>query len=228
MAKKIMIENAQYQRIFKGGKEPLLEMARDNLTFREFKADMRRMGFVYREAAGSSRVFYIPQYGDISNIVIHAHNENVPIDGNALRQVKNVLESIGWFKDPSNFNIFPFEKWQLSSTDVSVDTTQQEIERANEEYKGAEVRPVFAEKNTICVLKVGDKYNLCRSINDRRPILTDWYDEYAYDRKTQSRLCLKRNNWDTMETEAYPITQDGLDMENVIIENKRYEKSRIK
>ena len=185
------------------------------------------MGFTYREAAGSSRVYYIPQYGDISNITVHAHNENATIDGNALRQVKSVLENIGWFKDPRNFNIFPFEKWQLPSTDVSVDTTQQEIGRANEEYKDAEVEQVFPYKNSICVLKINNKYNLCRSINDRRPLLTDWYDEYAYDRKTQSRLCLKRNNWDTMETEAYPITQNGLDIENVIIESKRYGKERF-
>ena len=205
-----------------------MEMANNNLTFREFKADMRKMGFVYREAAGSSKVFYIPQYGDNTTVTVHAHNENAPIDGNALRQVKNVLENIGWFKDPRNFNLFPFEKWQLPSIDVSVDTTQQEIESANEKYKDSNVRPVFAEKNSICVLKVNNKYNLCHSINDRRPLLTDWYDEYAYDRRTQSILCLKRNNWDSMETEAYPITQNGLDVENVIIESKIYGKGRIK
>ncbi len=31
-----------------------------------------------------------------------------------------------------------------------------------------------------------------------------------------------------METEAYPITQNGLDVEDVIIESKIYGKGRIK
>jgi hypothetical protein len=186
------------------------------------------MGFVYREAEGSSRVYYIPQYNG-SEVTVHAHNDNAIIPASALRQVKNTLKDIKWFDDPSNFAKFPFAKWQLSSSDVSVDMTQQEIKKANEQYKDAEVEQVFPMKNSVCVLKVSDdKVNLCRSSNDRRPLLPNWFEKFAYDRKTNRIPCLKRNNWKTYETECYPIKQDGtLDTENIIIENKGYGKQRL-
>lgn len=96
-------------------------------------------------------------------------------------------------------------------------------------YKDAEVEQVFQMKNSVCVMKAYDKYNLCRNSNDRRPLLKDWYDEYGYDRKTNSIPCLKQLNWERYETECYPIKKNGtLDTENIIIENKRYGKHRIK
>ena len=211
-------------------RQVLSEMANNNLTSREFTADMKNMGFLYREAEGSSRVYYIPQYGDKTAITVHAHNDNAPIDGNVLRQVKVVLNNIGWFNDPNNYRKFPFAKWQLSNLDVSVDTTQQEIEKANELYKDAEVEQVFPMKNSVCVLKVSDdKVNLCRSSNDRRPLLPNWFNRFDYDNRTHKIPCLKYDNEETIETECFPIKQDGtLDTENMIIESKRYGKHRIK
>ena len=211
-------------------RQVLSEMANNNLTSREFTADMKNMGFLYREAEGSSRVYYIPQYGDKTAITVHAHNDNAPIVGNVLRQVKVVLNNIGWFNDPNNYRKFPFAKWQLSNLDVSVDTTQQEIEKANELYKDAEVEQVFPMKNSVCVLKVSDdKVNLCRSSNDRRPLLPNWFNRFDYDNRTHKIPCLKYDNEETIETECFPIKQDGtLDTENMIIESKRYGKHRIK
>jgi len=233
MAKKtIHLTESELKEVISGAvRRVLSEMAKDNLTLREFNRYMNKMGFIYREASGSSRVYFNPQYGDKSAITIHGHNDGDEIDGNALKQVKSVLEDIGWFDDPSNFAKFPFDDWKISRKTVklNVDTTQQEIKKANELYKNAEVEQVFPMRDSICVLKVSDdKVNLCRSSNDKRPLLPNWFEKFAYDRKTNRIPCLKRNNWETYETECYPIKQDGtLDTENIIIENKGYGKQRL-
>lgn len=210
----------------------LSEMAKDNLTLREFNRYMNNMGFIYREASGSSRVYYNPQYGGKSAITIHGHNDGDEIDGNALKQVKSVLEKIGWFNDPSNFAKFPFDDWKISrkSVELNIDTTQQEIEEANEQYKDAEVSTVFPMRDSVCILKVSDdKVNLCRSSDDRRPLLPKWFNRFDYDNRTHKIPCLKYDNEETIETECFPIKQDGtLDTEHIIIESKQYGKNRIK
>lgn len=202
----------------------VLAEAFNNLTLREFTSDMHRLGFTYRKGAGSSRIYYIPEFGDCSAVTIHAHGDNALLDGNSLRMVRNVLFKIGWFDDPENFKSFPFEKWKISKDSVRVSSTQQEIKAANEQYKDADVIPVFPMKNSICALVVDDQtVNLCRGPEDRRPLLSDWFNKYGYDRKTNSIPCLKRDNWDEVKTEVFPINQDGtLDMKNVMFENKKY------
>ena len=58
--------------------------------------------------------------------------------------------------------------------------------------------------------------------------MSDWFEKYEGD-KTHGIPCIKRDNMETFETECYPIKQDGtLDIENIIIESKRYGKNRIK
>lgn len=201
------------------------EMANDNLSFREFASDMKEMGFEYREGEGSCKVFYNPEYGDKSNITVHVHNNNANISGNVIRQAVSVLEQIGWFNHAENRNLFPYDKWGVSPSSVKYDNSaeiiQSEIAQANDMYRNAEVFPVFPQENSVCVLKLNDKeYNLCRSIDDRRPLYSDWFSDYNYDRKTQTIPCLKRENWETCETEAYPILPNGtLDETNMIIEN---------
>ena len=66
--------------------------------------------------------------------------------------------------------------------------------------------------------------------NPRTNCYSARYDKFQYliGSTSISLPCLKRNNWDSMETEAYPITQNGLDVEDVIIESKIYGKGRIK
>lgn len=202
----------------------LSEMANDNLTFREFASDMKDMGFTPREGEGSCKVFSIQQYGDDSNVTVHAHNNNSNVSGDVLREVKSVLEKIGWFNDKSNWKKFPFKKWGILLSSVNYDKTAEllrtEIDAANEKYKDAEVERVFPTKNSVCTLKTEKGVNLCRGENDKRPLLDQWFDFFDYDRKTGIIPCLKRDNFDTLETEAYPILQNGtLDVENMIIEN---------
>lgn len=207
-------------------RQQLSEMANNNLSYREFYSDMKKMGFVAREGEGSAKIFTIPQYGDCSSVTIHSHNDNARVTADALRMVVNVLERIGWFDIPQNRRKFPSDKWQIGIPNVNVDTAQQEIQRANELYKDASVSPVFQMKDSICVMTTSNGVNLCRGINDRRPLLQTWFDKFGYDNKTNSVPCLKKDNFEEFETRAFPIKADGtLDAQNVIIENKLYGKS---
>lgn len=205
----------------------------NNLTFGEYKKDMEKIGFQMEKLArGSAWMFKLiePYNGSRCLNQVDAHDDRSRIDGNILKRTKNLLNEIGWFKDPDNFEKFPFDKWGISRDGVTTDTTQKEIDYANELYKDTEILPVFPIKDSICVINANGKFNLCNSTNDRRPLLDKWYDSYGYDRKTHKIPCLKYDNMDTFETECYPIRNDGtIDTENVIIENKKYyyEKNRI-
>lgn len=223
--KKIIINENQFKSLVSGNIIPLMEV-NNNLTFREFNADMSKMGFKYRKGDGSTKVFGLPKG---LTLTVHVHDDGSHLPADTLRQVKDVLEDVGWFNDTENFKLFPFQKWQIEPKDIKRDTTQQEIENANELYKDAEVTRVFyTTNNPLCVLKTTEGVNLCRNVNDRRPLLTTWFNRFGYDNRTNKIPCLKRENWETIETEAYPINQDGtLNTEEVIIENKKYGKIRI-
>lgn len=204
-------------------RQKLSEMANNNLSYREFYSDIKKMGFVAREGKGSAKIFTIPQYGDCSSITIHSHNDNARVTADALRMVVNVLERIGWFDIPQNRRKFPSDKWQIGIPNVNVDTAQQEIQRANELYQNASVTPVFQMKNSICVLTTSNGVNLCRSINDRRPLLPKWFDICEPLHSNQNVIALKKDNYDTVQTEAYPINADGT-LGDIIIESKKYGK----
>ena len=205
-----------------------LNETKNNLDYSTLIKDMKVLGFEKRKnGEGSSEMWWIPSYGEKSIVTLHTHNANAKIPADFLKEVKDKLIEIGWFKSVENFNKFPFEKWDMLPYKRRlmgcVDTTEQNIADANEKYKDASVNPVFPEKNSVCVLTTKDGCNLCRSKEDMRPLLPDWYGRFQYD-KTGKIPCLKIDNWVTCQTEAYPIKKDGT-LGELIIENKKYGKS---
>ena len=204
----------------------VLNEAKGNLPYNKFVEVMNQLGFdKIREAKGSSKVFTMSKYGDKSAVTIHIHNNGAEVHPDGLKEVAKVLKKIGWFKNPKNYNMFPFEDWKISRKDIEVDTTEQDIADANEKYKDASVYNVFHEKNSVYALVTKDGCNLCRSEEDRRPLLPDWYDEFGRDRDTGEIPCLKRENWTDYKTEVFPILRSGkLDVDNMIVESLRYGK----
>lgn len=208
-------------------REPLME-ANNNLTFRELKSDMKKLGFRIENAGrGSATKFILDYNGKSPMVLVDAHNDNAQVKADTLREVWGLLRRIGWFKDERNLRIFPFDRWGFKKKDaISTNDTATEIENANIKYKDAKVEPVFQDKGSVCAIVTSQGANLCRSIQDRRPLLQTWFDRYEYDKK-RGIPCLKRDNYETMETECFPIKKDGtLDTQNVIIENKKYGKNR--
>lgn len=228
--KKIIINESQLKSLVNRCRMQLME-ANNNLTFREFKADMKKLGFSIENAGrGSATKFILDYNGKSPMILVDAHNDNAQVKADTLREVLGLLRRIGWFKEERNLRIFPFDRWGFKNKDaISTNDTATEIENANELYKNAEVTRVFyTTNNPLCVLKTTEGVNLCRNVNDRRPLLTTWFEWFGYDNRTNKIPCLKRENWETIETEAYPINQDGtLNTAEVIIENKKYGKIRI-
>lgn len=142
------------------------------------------------------------------------------VDDGTFDNIKRELNYTNWLDDPDNRDKFPYEKFGFKRPPKIVDTTQQDIEAANEKYADAEVGRVFYHMNNpLCFLKVGNKYNLCRSENDRRPIhQNEWYDNIDYNHKTP---CLVKYNYENWNEYFYPINSDGsLDRDNVIIESR--------
>ena len=89
---------------------------------------------------------------------------------------------------------------------------EADIQEANEKYKDAHLWSLFPLKSTLCLLKDSNgKYNLCRSEDDRRPILEEWYD-YSHNSTSGQNLCLKKvvcEDLANYEAECYPINPDG-------------------
>lgn len=223
MARKIILTEAQLKNIIS---KSLLNEANNNLPYKEFIDDMKKMGFTRDpHHEGSREMFIIPKYGDKSLITVHEIN---PIKASVLMNVFNQLNNNKWFGDKNLLDNFPFEKWGVSKNKLEFDFTNDNINNSNIEYKDANVIPVFQEKDSICVLEYNNKVNLCRSNEDRRPLLDKWFDKFDYDNKTGIIPCLKIDNFETCETEAYPINHDGtLDIENLIIESKNNGKQSI-
>lgn len=198
-----------------------------NLSYREFLSDMEKMGFFVRDKKYFSQMFYHP----LDSIDVEVHVSD-PVRPETLREVETTLILQGWFDHPENLNKFPFDKWRLPMPNDNVDSTRQDIREANEKYWGMLVIPVFQMKNSICVMgnpNGGLKaYNLCRGVNDRRPILPDWYDYFEFDKGTGQIPCLKRYNRKEYLMEAYPIKTDGTLDTRAIIESKTMRNEAMK
>ena len=195
--------------------------AYNNLTKREFDSDMAKMGFVVRNGAGSRFIYIQPQYH--TQITVHWHGGN--IKASTLTNVRNELKNAGWFNDPKNLKLFPFQKWGFNPNQVVASDLPQSPSLVNSPYENAETMKIFYD-SPICVLKFNNQYNLCKDEQDKTPLLQNWYDEYGYDDKTNSIPCLKKINQD-FQIEAYPINQDGT-LKEPIIENKLNNMQKIR
>ena len=200
-----------------------------NVAWSDFLSQMEALGFTYDDDKKSPHVVFKYVGGDVDGFsvtVARPHN-NGAVSGDAFDNVKNKFIQVGWFTNPDNYDKFPWVAWYNGVRDnrVKPDYTQRNIKDANEKYKDASVNPVFQEKNSVCVLKTEDGCNLCRSKEDRRPLLPDWYEKFGYD-ITGKIPCLKRDNDIEIQTEAFPILPNGeLDTDNMIIESVKYGKS---
>lgn len=217
--KKIRITESQFKTITK----KMLFEATNALSYSSFKSDMKGMGFVSKPAK-KGEIFYIPSYGDKSMITVHpVHSEGKHgVKADTLRNIKNMLEDIGWFNVPGNKEKFPFSRWEFNDN-INVDTTQQDIEAANEKYAGAKVSHIFQDIDAVCLLQDAHGLcNLCRNESDRRPLLDKWYNFLYVDGKP----CLAYDNEELIQTEVYPIKLDGtLDTDNAVItESKTFKK----
>lgn len=224
------ITESQLKKMITGKVKEVLSEAKANLPYNAFKRDMKKLGFVWDESPDGSLVkFTIPEYGDCSLVSIHEPHNRDGIDPASLREVRDVLYKIGWFNDSKNISKFPFAKWGLPIIRMTVNTTQQEIQAANQKYANAEVWSAYPNvKDSICVLKIGEKYNLCNSSIDRRPKYTDtWFDEYVYGDGGQPpclNIIMEENGG--MKIFSYPINRDGSLGEPQIIENRTYNKKK--
>ena len=177
---------------------------------------MKKLGFIKDyERAGSRVIYKLKDCG----LKITTHYPGKTAKADMLRNVFDNLIKIKWFDNPNNFNIFPFDRWGFNPNSINIDTTKQDILKANEIYQNAEVYRVFYNTpNKLCVLHTNEGYNLCRDINDKRPLLDKWYNGFEQGNVPK----LKLDNYETMETEVYPINQDGtLDTKNITLENKK-------
>lgn len=195
----------------------------NNLSMHEFDKDMERLGFTKEGDRAGSRVIYHLNGGGLK---VTTHDPGKTAKADMLRNVFNCLKDINWFDNEDNFKKFPFEKWQFNPNTIKRDTTVSEIAKANELYKDAEVYKVFYNSdNPLCILHIDKGYNLCRGMEDRRPLLDKWYNEF----RPNGRPSLVLDDYENFETKVYPINSDGtLDIENMIIENKLYNNSLIR
>ena len=196
--------------------ENMTNEANNNLPIHEFDNDMKKLGFIKDYDRAGSRVIYKLKDGGLK---ITTHYPGKTAKADMLRNVFDNLIKIKWFDNPNNFNIFPFDRWGFNPNSINIDTTKQDILKANEIYQNAEVYRVFYNTpNKLCVLHTNEGYNLCRDINDKRPLLDKWYNGFEQGNVPK----LKLDNYETMETEVYPINQDGtLDTKNITLENKK-------
>lgn len=211
----------------------VLNEANNSLPFQDFLRDMKTLGFEVRRGDGSIMEFRMPDKG--INVTVHLPHGTGRNDAKAdmLRNTFNELKKHDWFDDPANrklYNDNMAQRWGLKapSANGTVVDVNAEIEEANEQYENYEVSPIFPMKNSVCILTHhGEGYNICRSPQDRRPLLDQWYKGYTHhlvDGELMPCLTYDEMNGDDIEQwhEYFiPIKTDGtLDMEKMITESK--------
>ena len=122
----------------------ILTEASSTVLYRNFKKTMEGLGFTCTTNDGSKKIFR----GNSVTIRVDVHNDNLPVDPAALRDVKNKLNAVGWFNNYENFKKFPFEEWELKSDDVEppISKEMQEIQAANELYKTQQLSRLIMNK----------------------------------------------------------------------------------
>lgn len=103
---------------------------------------------------------------------------------------------------------------------------EKDKRKANELYKDAALWKIDHDReDSAYVISVVNKsgkteYNICRSVDDRRPLLKNWTLDY---KELDGNILLGRDNMRTFRTNYYKVNPDGtLDKKIILSESRKY------
>lgn len=103
---------------------------------------------------------------------------------------------------------------------------EKDKKRANELYRDAALWKVDHDsENSVYIMSIVNKfgkneYNICRSYNDRRPLLKNWTTNY---REIDGDILLGKDNMKIFKTNYHKVNPDGtLDKKIYLSESKNY------
>ena len=227
MKKRIVLRESDIRKIVRQALRESLDERTNTYPYREFVRDLGYLGFQKTEGAGSGEKWCYRVDDDKHKEAVVTIHRKPEVDANMLGNVIKELERKGYFDSVRNRKAFEPIRLKWNSKKIEgVDTTDEEIEEANAKYANAKLTRVFYDENPLCALEAEPgMVNLCRSPEDRRPLLDTWFEAFKY--ADDGRPVLEMDvieSEDVMYTKAFPILPDGsLDMGKVFTyESKKY------
>jgi hypothetical protein len=189
--------------------------------FSEVQKILTSHGWTYTHSTGGDNVKFTKGSHMISGHLRHGSSKdsNRTVDPNWLTRLKWAL--VDDFKDthdPSTINAIPWERWssvknpfnnELKEYDPVTGKKKSHLEMLS---KIELVQQLF--KNVWVIQNENGEYNLCRSENDKTPLLDRWYPLYKLSKGLGGKMCLgyEIEDFDGEEefgTHLFAIKEDG-------------------
>jgi hypothetical protein len=198
-------------------------------------------GWEYSHSNGGDGIKFIkPGYKPVSGHLKHGNSQdsNRKIDPGAIDDIRNILIS-EFLKDgdPTVINLIPWEQWcqkikdpftkELKEYDKETGMKKSDLETLR---KIKFIRQIH--KNVGLIQNEKGEYNLCKSEEDKSPLLDRWYPlcQYASKPPLNGKLCLGYDYADENVPETkwgtylFKIKEDGTlgtenEAENFVVES---------
>lgn len=193
-------------------------------SFGDVWKTLKQFGWTYRHSNGGDNVTFIYKDRSANGHLKHGHSDdwNKKVDPEVLDRIREIaIDDFYKNGDPKMINNIPWERWcsaikdpfksVLKDYDRETGLKKSELEKLN---KITVEKQLF--KNVWLIKNEDGEYNLCKSEQDKTPLLDRWYPlcQYAKTPPLNGKLCLgyeydNEDDVDNWGTYLYEIKEDG-------------------
>ena len=168
-------------------------------SFSDVWKTLKPFGWTYSHSNGGDNVKFTYKNGRSSNGHLkHGNSDdwNRKLDPEAIDQIRTIMiDDFYETGDPTMINRVPWEKWcsaikdpfktVLKDYDHNTGKKKSDLEMLS---KIKLVQQMF--KNVWVIQNEEGEYNLCKSENDKTPLLDRWYPLFQPSKKLKGKMCL--------------------------------------
>lgn len=158
-------------------------------------------------------------------LTAHKHHTGGTVDAASFTEMKKLL--IQEYEYTGNTKIFDMVDWDYIGTPNPLKSGMIKVVEPENTDDYEVVAQLFKD---VCVIKNKEgEYNLCRSEEDKTPLLDRWYPIYDYSKKLKGKMCLGydvdvEGGEEPFGTHMFAIKPDGTlgtkdDIENYVVES---------
>lgn len=167
-------------------------------SFGDVWKTLKQFGWTYHHSTGGDNVTFIYKDRSANGHLKHGHSDdwNRKVDPEVLDRIRDIaIDDFYKNGNPKMINHIPWERWcsaikdpfksVLKDYDRETGLKKSELEMLN---KITVEKQLF--KNVWLIKNEDGEYNLCRSEQDKTPLLDRWYPIYDYAHKLGGKMCL--------------------------------------
>jgi len=159
---------------------------------------LRPFGWEYRHSNGGDNVTFIYKDKSANGHLKHGNRDdmNRKIDPEVLDRIREIMVDDFYISgDPTMINTIPWERWCSAIKDPFKSVLKDYDRKTGKKKSDLEmlskinvIEQVF--KNVFVIQNEDGKYNLCKSKEDKIPLLDRWYPIFRSSKKLGGKRCL--------------------------------------